>query len=91
MLGAQKPERALVSSICDCYTIFYTLQLATGDQTWHCSRRSTLSTSVISCFTNSRPSERLQCRAELHLPTAAHRIAIAIAAEWKWPSLSELW
>ena len=33
VLGAQKPEHALVmSSICNCYTIFYTLQLATGDQ-----------------------------------------------------------
>ena len=32
VLGAQKPEHALVSSICDSYTIFYTLQLATGEQ-----------------------------------------------------------
>ena len=32
VLGAQKPERALVSLICDSYTIFYTLQLATGEQ-----------------------------------------------------------
>ena len=32
VLGAPKPEHALVGSICNCYTIFYTLQLATGEQ-----------------------------------------------------------